>query len=675
MKASVYNLPHFRVDYQDWFRGNNVADNYPNGGLLASEAGFNPFKYEGLLVPQRDFPSSSVTASLKRAASVAIGINTNQNTGKFELLGIGTDFDPNTWGVGRFYTIDPDTGAMVILGSTDTTRDYRRGWSDMCSIGYDTLISSDQNITKVVVGTISTISETWGTSNGMSGVHSDTVPHPMVTVDSFAYIADGDSLTQVDLGAGTATRGYFTHIPGGYVVTAMIYHRGYVYMAAAYWYVDLGLVTNAKTHTRIFLWDGFSQSFADDFYIDDTVTAMRRGGDGTVFVWTTKHFGYLNGTQFVKLRKITSNVYKCDIVDVPNGVMYAHGTEIIRYSSVVPGGKRAFYRLPFTPVTPDTTAAFTANSFQHTTITFTTNARIATQKNTLQSGTCAGFGIVNGSAITYTSGSHDNYVSGTTYYAGTVGTNDFQVFSDAGLTTLVTIAVDTDGYPWSMSGGTPYVQMSSNPAIYGIVNGSAITYTGSTSGGLVHNTVYYVGSLSGNQFRLYNDAGLTTPTTITGDVSSAAFTIPVSGSETIIGLGQLKEDYPIVLTDHGTPGNGRNLLYGPLDNGTSGNNKTLRYNRRITRVPVKVRGVVIETEGLGASGTITVSYYNSEGVLKPCGTYTYAIAAHAARQRWAFEVTGHPTTTEIDPVITISGTAKFKSVDFYYERSENDSNT
>lgn len=673
MKASIYNLPHFRIDYQDWFRGNNVADNYPNGGLLSTETGFNPFKYEGLVVAQKDFPTTTVTSNLKRAAAVSTGINIKQSDGSMQLLGIASVADPNTWQIGRFYGIDPLTGAMTAKGAGNTTKHYRRGWTDMCSIGYDTLISSGTDLTKYVEG--GSITENWGTGNGMSGDHTENVPHPIIVMDAFAYIADGNELTQVDLDGGIATKGYFTHIPSEYVITAGIYHRGYAYLAAAYWFAALGVVSNAKTHTRIFLWDGFSQSFADDFYIDDIVTAMHRSGDGTVFVWTYKHFGYLNGTQFVKLRKINTRVYKCDIIDVPNGVMYSDGTTIVRYSSIVPGGKRAFFSVPFTPGTPDTSFAFTGNSHSINVATLDVDVVAATDVNTLEVGTCADYGIVNGTALTYIGPNHDVLVMNTVYYAGNVSGATFKLYADAGLTTLKNFTVDTIGHQFTVPGNLSYVGLSANPLEYGIVSGSAITFTGSTAGGLVHNTVYYAGEITSSRFSVYSDVGLTTKVTMSADVNPAAFSVAVSGSETIIGLAQLKEDYPIVFTDHGTPGSGKNLLYGPLDNDTSGNNKTFRFNRRITRVPVKVRGVVVETEGLGASGTITVSYYNSEGVLKTCGTYTYATAKMAARQRWAFEVTGHPTTTEVDPVVTISGTAKFKSVDFYYERSENDSNT
>ncbi len=81
---------------------------------------------------------------------------------------------------------------------------------------------------------------------------------------------------------------------------------------------------------------------------------------------------------------------------------------------------------------------------------FTTDAAAATDIQTLQSGTCASLGILNGNPILFTSPSHDNFVNGTTYYAGAVSGNTFKVYSDPALTTLVAVTIDTAGYDWDM---------------------------------------------------------------------------------------------------------------------------------------------------------------------------------------------------------------------------------
>lgn len=130
----------------------------------------------------------------------------------------------------------------------------------------------------------------------------------------------------------------------------------------------------------------------------------------------------------------------------------------------------------------------------------------------------------------------------------------------------------------------------------------------------------------------------------------------------------LVSGYPSKFTtmlDGGIGNAGRNVLYTDLT--ASGGTREYEFNPRITKVPVKMRQVVVETDGLGASGVITVKYKNSNGETKDCGTFTYADVKMAAKKRWTFTISGHPSTTQITPLITVGGTAKLLSVDYYYE--------
>lgn len=61
-------------------------------------------------------------------------------------------------------------------------------------------------------------------------------------------------------------------------------------------------------------------------------------------------------------------------------------------------------------------------------------------------------------------------------------------------------------------------------AEFEISNGSQVTYTSTTFGGLTQNTTYYVGSISGVTFKLYTDAGLSSLVDITNGSSSGALT-------------------------------------------------------------------------------------------------------------------------------------------------------
>lgn len=275
-------------------------------------------------------------------------------------------------------------------------------------------------------------------------------------------------------------------MPDRYTVTALVQSRGYLLIAASFYYNNTALLTRAKTPTRILVWDGFSQSFADDILIDNQVTAMVRAGDGTVYIWTNQHFGYLNGSKFQKLRKVNNLVFKHMVTNVPDGIMYADGASLIRYSSVIPGGTKYFF---------------------------------------------------------------------------------------------------------------------------------------------LENTV----------------------------------------AETVTSIAQLQDDTPIIFTDKGSAGSGKNLLYAGLDSGASGTH-TFQFNTRILRATCKVRHVVIETEGLASGQSIQVQYIDQNGDTQDCGTFTYSNAKHAAKKVWNFDVFGKPGTTIIKPLVTQTGGAKLRSVEFYYER-------
>lgn len=58
-----------------------------------------------------------------------------------------------------------------------------------------------------------------------------------------------------------------------------------------------------------------------------------------------------------------------------------------------------------------------------------------------------------------------------------------------------------------------------------IINGTQVVFKGATFGGLTQGTTYYIGSISGNTFQLYNDVGLTSLVDITIDANGLIFDI------------------------------------------------------------------------------------------------------------------------------------------------------
>lgn len=177
---------------------------------------------------------------------------------------------------------------------------------------------------------------------------------------------------------------------------------------------------------------------------------------------------------------------------------------------------------------------FTGNSQTTSAVPFTSDLTAATDLVTLVGSTVAGLGIVNNSAITYTSPTHAGLTQSTVYYVGNISGNTFKVYTNSGPANLVDITVDTAGADWTIDGG-PRVTMIS-PATtteQGISSASAMIYTGSTGNGLTNGQTYYAGDVTSTMFRLYNDSALTLATTVSGATNPAAFNMVIDPVATL----------------------------------------------------------------------------------------------------------------------------------------------
>jgi hypothetical protein len=106
--------------------------------------------------------------------------------------------------------------------------------------------------------------------------------------------------------------------------------------------------------------------------------------------------------------------------------------------------------------------------------------------------------------------------------------------------------------------------------------------------------------------------------------------------------------------------------------------KTFEFNPRFFKQPVKVRGIVIETEQIASGQSVQVSYVNDNGDTKTpssdSGTFAYATTTHQGKSFWRFDVHGHVATRWIRPKITLTGGLHIRSIDYLYEGSENKQN-
>lgn len=106
---------------------------------------------------------------------------------------------------------------------------------------------------------------------------------------------------------------------------------------------------------------------------------------------------------------------------------------------------------------------------------------------------------------------------------------------------------------------------------------------------------------------------------------------------------------------------------------TSGS-RTLDFNPRFLKKPVKVRQIVIETEALSSGQKIKCGYTDDAGdVVYPTnssGEFSNTTSGMAGKKRWKFEVNAAKATRVIIPRFVLTAGVHVRSVDYYYEASE-----
>lgn len=110
---------------------------------------------------------------------------------------------------------------------------------------------------------------------------------------------------------------------------------------------------------------------------------------------------------------------------------------------------------------------------------------------------------------------------------------------------------------------------------------------------------------------------------------------------------------------------------------TSGT-RTLTFNTRFLKKPVKLTALVIETEAIASGQKVKAGLITDKGVTVyptySSGEFDNATAEMAGKKRWRFELSGKEATREITPVVNITGGVHVKSVDYIYEGSESKGN-
>ena len=203
-------------------------------------------------------------------------------------------------------------------------------------------------------------------------------------------------------------------------------------------------------------------------------------------------------------------------------------------------GAQVITSLTATSITFATTATANNQTFTFANVSPQINRAFVASQVTNYLGTPAstftigGHGFSNGSPISFTTYPLAGgvlpapLITGTTYYAGNVTANTFQVYADSGLTALILLATSgTD----PGTGPTSYITSQNTNKItinnHGFASGSPVTFstTGTLPSPLVAGTVYYIGNVTTNTFEVFTNSNLTTQVVFDGSTGSGVDTV------------------------------------------------------------------------------------------------------------------------------------------------------
>lgn len=326
-----YELASFRVDRTDFLKGNNSYVDYPDGGFLSTTVGANAFSKPGLLT-QAPALGNSVTASLPQGgvASFALGYGASAPV-VFATMITGSS-------QGMWFTANASTGALTQVGSYDNTvgRTYAIGTTDTVFYNAKMYTSTTDDIVEQNVDGTGQLLTWWTVTKGKAALTAG-VPHPMLVYESILYIADGKYLHKVD---GTTATVQVFDCPPNYVITAMTEYNGLIYLVAEPYLNSTGVIHGGAI---MFSWDGTTESWFEQYFINYRVNAMYVYKN-RLFMWTNKFMGQWDGAKLVPLKSVSNQVLKCHITETSDSMLYADGTNIVRFGTpFFPGATEKFF--------------------------------------------------------------------------------------------------------------------------------------------------------------------------------------------------------------------------------------------------------------------------------------------------------------------------------------------
>ena len=324
-----YSQPSFRIDSKDFLKGNNVYDDFPEGGALASTVGINSFSRPGLLA-QAPALGAAVTASLPAGGVISWAIGSG--TSVPSPIAVYT----NSSKIASWHNVNASNGAMTKVGTDDNTREYTLGVTDTVFYNGHFYTTSRTDICKNTVDLL-TRDQTWWTGTEGKPALTAGMPHPMLVYESILYIADGKFLHKLD---GTTISTEVWDAPPDYVITALVEYNGLIYITAEP-YVDL----TGSVHglSQMFSWDGLLESWYEQYFLDYRINALYVYKN-RLYAWTNDYMGLWTGTELEPIYTVSNQVFKCHITATSDSMVFADGTKLVRYGKpFTPNLNKKFY--------------------------------------------------------------------------------------------------------------------------------------------------------------------------------------------------------------------------------------------------------------------------------------------------------------------------------------------
>ena len=142
-----------------------------------------------------------------------------------------------------------------------------------------------------------------------------------------------------------------------------------------------------------------------------------------------------------------------------------------------------------------------------------------------------------------------------------------------------------------------------------------------------------------------------------------------SDSHEFVGITSLYNN-SITISQTGTVYSTNHFL-ADVDTPEATRSHTFTFNKRRFSRPVKVRGVVIDTEQLVSGHSYVIKYYDEKNNLKVIGTFAATDATMLNKYTWGFPVVGDQNATRsIQPVLVQTGGGHLEGIDILYGPAE-----